>query len=263
MGIFDRLKGKGKAEAGDEASVGAGANAATALPSASEALAWCARRCGEDLDGRPYVREDAGDGEFAPGWDYLNWAFGGLYPDQPDPKQFAPKVPASLGGPDPLDGISIYDAGEFYHFVTYGFSDLYGQNLGDGESGFGMELTFKLAKEGLGDTYAELLNVAGLMQSLARLTFQRGMVFLPYQTIYTGQQRGIDAEGRSLIRGFITVPGEDVASIETPSGRVVITHLVGATNEELLAIRELDDKVARLYEAIGTDVTRLDRASLL
>ena len=43
----------------------------------------------------------------------------------------------------------------------------------------------------------------------------------------------------------------------------MITHLVGATNEELLAIRELDDKVARLYEAIGTDVTRLDRASLL
>ncbi|MFQ7004111.1 MAG: hypothetical protein ACLRRT_10815 [Ruthenibacterium lactatiformans] len=31
----------------------------------------------------------------------------------------------ALGGNDPLDGISIYDGGSYWHFVTYGFSEPY------------------------------------------------------------------------------------------------------------------------------------------
>ena len=30
-----------------------------------------------------------------------------------------------LGGNEPLNGISVYDAGDYYHFVTYGLSELY------------------------------------------------------------------------------------------------------------------------------------------
>ena len=35
-------------------------------------------------------------------------------------------------GNDPLDGISIYDGGDFWHFVTFGFSDLYEKHPEDG-----------------------------------------------------------------------------------------------------------------------------------
>ncbi|CAH0435449.1 MULTISPECIES: suppressor of fused domain protein [Clostridium] len=47
----------------------------------------------------------------------------------------------------PLDGISIYDAGEYYHFVTYGLSELYEKECEDKEySGYGFEFTLKLKK---------------------------------------------------------------------------------------------------------------------
>jgi hypothetical protein len=77
-----------------------------------------------------------------------------------------------LGGNDPLDGISVYDGGDFWHFVTYGFSDLYEKETKDPEwSGFGFELTMKLKKTAsvvLSDTDdAEIRNVAGILQSLA------------------------------------------------------------------------------------------------
>ena len=53
-----------------------------------------------------------------------------------------------LGGPDPLDGISVYDAGDFWHFVSYGLSELYTKECEDPEySGYGIELTFKLKNQ--------------------------------------------------------------------------------------------------------------------
>lgn len=59
-----------------------------------------------------------------------------------------------LGGPDPLDGVSVYRASEpvpHWHYVSYGFSDLPAtapQNGGDPKevtSGYGFEMTFRLA----------------------------------------------------------------------------------------------------------------------
>jgi len=54
------------------------------------------------------------------------------------------------GGNDSLDRISVYTATEpmeHWHFVTYGFSELYEKEKEDPEhSGFGFELTFRLAK---------------------------------------------------------------------------------------------------------------------
>ena len=36
-----------------------------------------------------------------------------LYPDQPNPLHYGTVVKYMFGGPDPLDGISVYDAGDF------------------------------------------------------------------------------------------------------------------------------------------------------
>jgi hypothetical protein len=46
-----------------------------------------------------------------------------------------------------FDGVSAYDAGDHWHFVTYGLTELYGkENKNSDVSGFGYEFTFKLPK---------------------------------------------------------------------------------------------------------------------
>jgi hypothetical protein len=46
-----------------------------------------------------------------------------------------------------FDGVSAYDAGDYWHFVAYGLTELYGKGNEDPNlSGFGFELTFKLPK---------------------------------------------------------------------------------------------------------------------
>ena len=66
---------------------------------------------------------------YAPGWDAITEVCDRLYPDQKDPKHYGTLVSWQLGGNDPLQGISVYDAGSYWHFVTYGLSELYEKNL--------------------------------------------------------------------------------------------------------------------------------------
>ncbi len=37
---------------------------------------------------------------------------------------FAVLVPMELGGKEPLEYIAVFETDEYYHFATYGFSDL-------------------------------------------------------------------------------------------------------------------------------------------
>lgn len=199
-----------------------------------------------------------------PGWDAITEAFEKLYPSQTDPKHYAPIISMRLGGNDPLDGISIYDGGDYWHFVTYGFSELYEKECENKEySGYGMEMTFKLQKGAYGDEEGEIKCVCGILQTFARLTFQKNEVFLPYEYIYTRQTDGIDAYRKSNITGFITVPETKVEEINTPNGIVVFVELVGATNAELKSIYEKQICVKELYEKLGTDVTSYNRESVV
>ncbi len=103
----------------------------------------------------------------APGWDAITAAFERLYPGQTEPVHYAPIISMRLGGSDPLDGISVYDGGEYWHFVTYGFSELYEKESENKEySGFGMEFTMKLKKGIAADTadeQAEIRCVCGIL----------------------------------------------------------------------------------------------------
>lgn len=90
----------------------------------------------------------------APGWEAIDAEFDRLYPDQPKPLHYGTVLKYMLGGPDPLDGISVYDAGDFWHFVSYGLSELYTKESEDPEySGYGIELTFKLKKSKMAVVY--------------------------------------------------------------------------------------------------------------
>ena len=52
------------------------------------------------------------------GWDAIDAAFDKMYPGQDNPIHFGTLIPWRLGGPDPLQGVSAYDGGDYFHLVT-------------------------------------------------------------------------------------------------------------------------------------------------
>ena len=199
----------------------------------------------------------ADEEELAPGWDAITEEFDRVYPGQTNPLHYAAIVPYMLGGDDPLNGISIYDGGDFWHFVSYGLTELYDKESEDKEwSGYGFELTFKL-KKGCYDPAneeKELKSVAGILQQVAKITFSSGDIFQNNEYIYTGQTAGIDYEQKSPLTGFICINDPTVNTLETPNGRVEFIELIGMTDAELKTLGS-NDSVAEIYKRLGSDVT--------
>lgn len=198
------------------------------------------------------------------GWDAITDIFEKIYPGQTNPKHYGTLISWQLGGNDPLDGISIYDGGEYWHFVTYGLSELYEKESENKDvSGYGMEFTLKL-KKGFGiDEEAEIKGICNIFQMIARSTFQSGEVFNAYEYLYTGQTVGMDTQQKSMITGFITIPDTSVNSIDTPNGKVNFVEFIGVTDAELIKIKNHEMTVKELYEKLGTDVTNYERTSIV
>ena len=197
------------------------------------------------------------------GWDAITEECERVYPDQKNPKHYATLLKWVFGGKDPLDGISIYDGGDYWHFVTYGLSELYEKESDVKEiSGYGMEFTLKLKKDQYEDEEAELRGICGILQTIARITFTNGELFQVYEYLYTGQTQGMDTQAKSNITGFITIPDREFQTIETPNGTVAFVSFIGVTNEELLAIQNKELTVEELYHKLGSDVTDYNRKSV-
>ena len=197
------------------------------------------------------------------GWDAITDEFERAYPGQTNPKHYGTIIKWILGGNDPLDGISVYDGGDFWHFVSYGLTEIYDKETDDKDiSGYGYELTLKLKKDNYEDEEAELKNICGILQMIARLTFTKGEVFLPNEFIYTGQKEGIDARQISKLTGFITVTDPTVNAIDTPNGRVEFLELVGMTDAELKTLSTVGS-VMDIYEKLGSDITDYHRESIV
>ena len=200
----------------------------------------------------------------APGWDAITKEAERIYPDQTDPKHYGTLVSWELGGSDPLDGISIYDGGNYWHFVSYGLSELYEKKSRNLEwSGYGMEFTFKLKKDNYADEEAEIRCICSWLQQLARSTFKSGTIFKAFEYIYTGSTAGIDDRELSNITGFITIPDTNFQTINTINGKVNFIELVGVTDEELRAIRSKQMTVQELYTRLGSDITDYNRQSII
>ena len=201
----------------------------------------------------------------APGWEVIDAEFNRLYPEQPKPLHYGTVIKYMLGGPDPLDGISVYDGGDFWHFVSYGLSELYTKECEDPEySGYGIELTFKLKKSN--NDEEEIKNGCGLLQYVARYIFQTGKVVLPEEYIYTKQTVGIDAQQKSSLTGFLTAADDLAKPLDTPHGKVDFVTLIGATDAELRSVYESETsklEVIKLLEELGNQVTDYDRQSLV
>ena len=196
------------------------------------------------------------------GWDAITAEFERIYPGQTDPKHYATLIPWSLGGNDPLQGVSIYDGGDYWHFVSYGLTELNDKISPNLEvSGFGYEMTMKLKKADFADEELELKNVVGILQTIARITVRENELFGPYEFIATGQEEGMDTEQASVLTGLITVPDSLARSLDTPNGSVNFLSLIGVSNPELKTL-STHDSVKDLYRKLGTDVTDYKRASL-
>ncbi len=197
------------------------------------------------------------------GWNAITEAFQKVYTGQDEPKHFGVLIPWRLGGNDPLDGIGVYDSGDCWHFVTYGLTELYEKESENTEySGYGMEFTLRLKKGCYEDEEAELRCICGIFQSIARLTFEHGELFNVWEYIYTGQQTGMDTRQLSKLTGFFTIPDTKIPTIQTPNGKVEFVEFVGATDAELLKLKNKEMTVKELYKQLGTDITDYGRASL-
>ena len=199
----------------------------------------------------------------AVGWEAIEKEFLRVYPDQDNPKHYGTLVKWIFGGKDPLDGISVYDGGDYWHFVSFGLTEIYGKESDNPDiSGYGYELTFKLKKDEYENEEAEIRNICGILQMVARITFTAGEIFRPNEFIYTGQTTGIDANQKSNLTGFITIKDPSVETISTPNGQVEFLELIGMTDAEL---KSLSDRasVENIYGKLKSDVTDYHRVSVI
>ena len=197
------------------------------------------------------------------GWNAIEQEFLRVYPGQSNPKHYGTIMRWIFGGNDPLDGISVYDGGNYWHFVSFGQTEIYEKESEVKEiSGYGYELTFKLKKDAYEDEEAEIRNICGILQMVARITFTKNEIFQPFEFIYTGQTTGIDAKQKSNLTGFITIKDPTVETIDTPNGKVEFVELIGMTDAELKTLSTVGS-VMEIYEKLGSDITDYHRESIV
>ncbi|MEG0450530.1 MAG: suppressor of fused domain protein [Lysinibacillus sp.] len=170
------------------------------------------------------------------GWDAIDQEMVKIYGQQ-EPKHYGTLISYALGGNDPLDGISAYKTlspHPHWHFVTYGFSELYdkeSENLED--SGYGFELTFRLAcKEEDDEPPAWALN---LLQNMGRYVFSSGNVFRDGDYLDANGPICLEADTELTALAFVNDP--ELTEIQTQNGRVQFLQMVGMTIDELEAMQ--------------------------
>src|ERR1700750_40498 len=105
------------------------------------------------MDLETYKATYGSSDDASPGWDAIDRSLKEIYGDKEPLTHWGTVIKYMLGGPDPLDGISVYpsEAGgtPHWHFMSYGFSELYYEenSVGKEFSKFGFELTFRLKTE--------------------------------------------------------------------------------------------------------------------
>lgn len=197
--------------------------------------------------------------EEMPGWDAITARFEKQYPGQGKPAHFGMYSCIKPGMAGPLDGISVYNGKEYFHFVTYGLSELYEKQNGNPQrSGYGFELTVKLKKEGLENPMLEVRHMCSLLQMVAGITAEGGHQFLPGQVLPISRQKGLDAGGKSHIAGFLTKEDE-LGSIMSPFGTVQLVQLVGVTAEEMEQVKDKKLSWAQLNDRIPAGMTDYKR----
>ncbi|XP_034948202.1 suppressor of fused homolog [Chelonus insularis] len=168
-----------------------------------------------------------------------------IYPDQSNPLTVTAIIKYWLGGPDPLDYISMYEnpgcpelgVPPHWHYISLGLSDLHGDGRlhpksSPGQpSGFGFELTFRLVRES-GETSPPTWP-ANVMQQLAKYVFNSGNMLLPGDHVSWHSPLG--KENGRITQILMGKDAQFLDSISTPHGEVSFVQIIGVTSEELQA----------------------------
>jgi suppressor of fused-like protein len=200
----------------------------------------------------------------APGRDALVHALDALYSGR-QPRLFDNPLPRRQGGEDPLDAIAVWRRAEplpHWHYVTHGFTELYAKHSGNPlVSGFGFELTFRLACEP-GATEPPLWPMH-LLQSLACYVFKSGNAFHDGHRLSTNGPITLGSPTRLGALGFAFDP--ELPAIDTPNGHLAFLQVIGlAVDEERAAQQWETRKLLDLLRArLPLWITDLKRASLL
>ncbi|KAG0716763.1 Suppressor of fused [Chionoecetes opilio] len=160
-------------------------------------------------------------------------------------------LPASrLGGPDPLDYISMYanpgnpklNIPAHWHYVSasralsFGCSDLHGDGRvheltgPEGVSGFGFELTMRLKREE-GEKSPPTWPAA-IMQALAKYVFQSESILCVGD--HVSWHCPLD-NSESRVQHMLMAQDSQLGAVTTPNGLVQFVQIVGVTTEELRA----------------------------
>jgi len=245
------------------------ARLASELPSELEALLVGSLVRDDQLAGvltRPPTAPvaEADDDVRSPGWEAIDRALKPIY-GSAEPLHFGSAPPYLLGGNDPIHGISVYPRTApvpHWHFVTYGFTDLFSKETDDPEeSGFGFELTFRLARPaGQHEPPTWTLN---FLQNLARYVFSTGNRFAPGHKMGLNGPIALDNDTRITAICFAEDP--ELTDIESELGKARFVQIVGITDEEYRLIQEWSTPglVEILRKRLPYLVTDLLRPSVL
>jgi hypothetical protein len=170
-----------------------------------------------------------------PGWDAIDSSTAAIYGDQ-EPLHFGTLVKFALGGPDPLDGFSVFRSEKdrpHWHYVTYGFSELYEKESEElAYSGYGFELTMRIPIEG----DEPPMWVMNFFQNIARYVFSSGNTFEPGH--YMDANGPLCLETDTEITAMVFAEDPEMPGKDTPNGRVNFLQVVGITKDELKAIKQ-------------------------
>lgn len=218
------------------------------------------------MDLAEYQRRYGNQEAAGPGWDAIDSRLKPIYGTQ-EPKHWGTILSYQFGGEDPLHGISAYecrDGGrDHLHFCTYGYSVLFYEEeaVGGKESGFGFEMTFRLASPLPPEE--QPIWVCSLLQNLARYVFKTGKRF--------GHLHWIPANGPirsssdTAIVGLAFVKDPALPSVDSPHGLVKFIQAFGITQKELDAIQSKTRTCEEILKAhqqtnplLVTDLCRKD-----
>lgn len=198
----------------------------------------------------------------APGWDAIDAALWQLYEAEPV-FHVAPTVYRDLGGPIAMYGLSGYRAENppHLHLVTYGLSELYEKESETPDvSGWGIELTFRVAGDWTGERPDWAINI------LARMANQVDETRVPFRPGYRIDAGGPLGPGaRTTVTALAVTADPQLGEIETVHGRVQFLQVVGLTSDELALARRW--RTSGILEALAERdpllITDPNRSSIL
>jgi len=182
------------------------------------------------------------------GWAFIESLFGDLYPGQ-TPKHATPVIAPQHDlriGRASVEGTHVYDAGQAWHYVTLGLTELYDQSDASvGPNGIRCELSMRVAKHG--STEPPLWPVAFLGKIASHVS--QGAVLAHGVSFRTGPIPGAPADVG--LEGAVALLDPGIEPRPGPFGKVGVILLVGLTGARLEEIKQGGS--AKLIAEIAAD----------